>query len=215
MPAYATTGDLREYLGGAAVVGSDAPNDDVTLAVVLDEASAYVDLGTNRLAFGPKLVTVGAQGASAVDPDEARSEREPREFYGEGTRWMRVSPCYADGEAEPIEVYDGEPEADNLLASSAYRLVYTKDRLSVYMLERLDGRCWLDGCVYAVRAFYGCKETPPAVKRTVLELAATRVGAGGQSSAPFEAGGGTVEAPPPVISAVIDKYIAEYRLSRI
>lgn len=218
MPGYATTLDLREMLGRSEATATDrgytsVAAENADLAVVLDEASAYVDQWTRHGQFGPKLTTVRAEGSpEVIAPGETRARRIDRTFYGDGLSLLRIDPAYGT-QTSPIEVYLGDRDDGVVVASSGYRELTARASASVYGLRLLDERVWIADCRYSVYAFYGTPTTPDAVKRTVLELAAIRLGTGGGSSAPFESGAGTVEAAPPIVGDVVDKYIREYRLT--
>ena len=204
MPAYVTTADYRDYAGAGS---SDADDSDAMIELALDEASDWVDLWCGRT-FGPRATTIRATGDPIVPVARAETDET---YWGRDSRVLQIKPVHGT-----IEVHAGTRADGVQLDSKNWRPIFTSDGLSVYLLERVDGRKWSSRQAYSVYAELGCAATPAAIKHSVLEKAALRrletPRARQSPQLPVEGDEAGVSR---AAQNIIDMYLREYLLIRV
>ena len=149
--SYAPVSEYRQALDKVRT------DDDAGIFRDLGGASDTIEQICNRT-FGPRY-------AAAADTSTAPRTATDQAVYGRGTRYLRLR--------LPMHGTLALTDADgDVVDADTYREVNTDDGLSVFMFKRTDGGVWAEDAAYSVNGMLGTAETPPAIVRATIELAA-------------------------------------------
>ena len=132
-------------------------DDDDGIFRDLSGASDIIEIICNRT-FGDRYATAAATSPTARTASD-------QTVFGRGTSYLRLQrPMHG---ALVVSDADGDT-----IDAGTYHEIATEDGLSILLFKLLDGAIWRDGAAYSVNGVLGTAETPPAIVRATIELAA-------------------------------------------